>query len=83
VGSDIDACIYIHDLEDCLRQVLVEATSATVSQAVVLLVRGALARGDLTETMQYAQAVQGLLINPTCPPRQPSAGPDQPRLCAA
>jgi ATP/maltotriose-dependent transcriptional regulator MalT len=60
VGSDFDACVYIHDLEDCLRQVLVEATSATVSQAVVLLVRGALARGDLTEAMQYAWAIQRL-----------------------
>ncbi len=68
---DVDARMYVHDLEESLRRILFEpddrtgtgtgtGTGATDSQAAVLLVRGALAGGDRSRAARLARATQGL-----------------------
>ena len=51
---------YVHDLEEYLRQVLFSRTCAPVSEAAVLLVRGALAHGDRDRAAQLATATENL-----------------------
>lgn len=51
---------YVHDLEEHLRVVVFEAEAAADAKAAVLLVRGALARADLTKAAQLAESTQRL-----------------------
>jgi DNA-binding CsgD family transcriptional regulator len=67
MGVDLDAHMYVNDLEESLRRILFErdggtetAAGATDSEAAVLLVRGALAGGDRSRAARLAQATQGL-----------------------
>lgn len=58
--ADVDARVYIQDLEEHLRQVVFDPGNAADSQAAVLLVRGALACGDHTRAARLAQATARL-----------------------
>jgi len=51
---------YVHDLEEHLRVILFEAEEAADAKAAVLLVRGALARGDQAKAAQLAESTQRL-----------------------
>jgi DNA-binding CsgD family transcriptional regulator len=51
---------YVHDLEEHLRLVVFEAEAAADAEAAVLLVRGALARGDRAKAAQLAQSTEWL-----------------------
>lgn len=51
---------YVQDLEEHLRAILFEAETAASATAAVLLVRGALARGDRTKAAQLAAATERL-----------------------
>jgi DNA-binding CsgD family transcriptional regulator len=51
---------YVHDLEEHLRVMVFEAEAAADAKAAVLLVRGALARGDQAKATQLAESTQRL-----------------------
>ena len=51
---------YVHDLEEHLRVIVFEAEAAADAKAAVLLVRGALARGDRAKAAQLAESTQRL-----------------------
>jgi DNA-binding CsgD family transcriptional regulator len=51
---------YVHDLEEHLRVIVFEAESAAEAKAAVLLVRGALARGDQAKAAHLADSTQRL-----------------------
>jgi DNA-binding CsgD family transcriptional regulator len=51
---------YVHDLEEHLRVMVFEAEEAADAKAAVLLVRGALARGDRAKAAQLAESTQRL-----------------------
>jgi DNA-binding CsgD family transcriptional regulator len=57
--SLVDAA-YVHDLEEHLRLIVFEAESSADAKAAVLLVRGALARGDRAKAAQLAESTQRL-----------------------
>ena len=56
---------YIHDLEEHLRLAVFEQAGMTTSEPAVLLVRGALARGDRAQATDIAQATQSLAADLT------------------
>jgi DNA-binding CsgD family transcriptional regulator len=51
---------YAHDLEEHLRAMVFEAEAGGGAKAAVLLVRGALARGDLVRATQLAESTERL-----------------------
>ncbi|HTA00377.1 MAG TPA: LuxR C-terminal-related transcriptional regulator [Streptosporangiaceae bacterium] len=51
---------YVRDLEENLQLLLFGATESTDATAAVLLVRGALARGDRVKAAQLARSTEGL-----------------------
>jgi DNA-binding CsgD family transcriptional regulator len=51
---------YVRDLEEHLRVIVFEAEAAADAKAAVLLVRGALARGDRAKAAQLAESTQRL-----------------------
>lgn len=51
---------YVHDLEEHLRRMVFEAESSADAKAAVLLVRGALARGDRAKAAQLTESTQRL-----------------------
>jgi DNA-binding CsgD family transcriptional regulator len=51
---------YVHDLEEHLRVIVFEPEAAVDATAAVLLVRGALARGDHAKAAQLAESTQRL-----------------------
>ena len=60
MSVNLDEPAYIHDLEEHLRVILFEADAAAHADAAVLLVRGALARGDQAKAAQLAESTQRL-----------------------
>jgi DNA-binding CsgD family transcriptional regulator len=57
---DLDAHVYVRDLEEQLRLILFGRGCATTSQAAVLLVRGALGDGSRSRADWLAQATHSL-----------------------
>ncbi len=53
---------YVHDLEEYLRRVLFSRTGGPVSEAAVLLVRGALAHGDRDRAAHLATETEKLAL---------------------
>jgi DNA-binding CsgD family transcriptional regulator len=58
--AEVEARSYIQELEEHLRQVVFECSTAAQFQAAVLLVRGALAGGDHVRAARLARATAGL-----------------------
>ena len=56
---------YVHDLEEHLRVIVFEPQAAVDATAAVLLVRGALARGDHAKAAQLAESTQRLAERPS------------------
>jgi len=55
-----DSQAYVHDLEEYRRRVLFDAVGTTESEAAALLVRGALANGNLARAARLARATEDL-----------------------